>query len=406
MRDVTGRLWTRDFILIWAVHFILSLAFHATMPAFPLLLQDRFGLSGLAMGAAAASYTLSAIMTRPPSGYCLDRFGRRVLYIPSYCLFALVYCLYPLATDAVSVTLIRFSHGAVWGTVMGAANTAAVDLLPSGRQGEGIGYFGLAMILSMAAGPGIGLWALETFGFDVLFNGAALLTLAGFAFALRLRFPVIPRSRQALSLASVFERTSLPASLAVLIFCIPYGAVNNYSGLFARSIPGASTGVFFLLLAVGTGVTRLFSGYVFDRGGPGLIMRYAYAILLAGCLLMVLAGLSPGFGAYCFNAAGLFIGLGYGIAVPVVQAMINALVPAERRGAANSTMMTAFDFGICLGLLTTSSLHWQAGVSGTYAALAGCICVSALIFFLAVLPRYSRDLRDSRRERFPKVSRG
>ena len=50
-------------------------------------------------------------------------------------------------------------------------------------------------------------------------------------------------------------------------------------------------------------------------------MRYAYAILLAGCALMIASGLLP-WGAYCFSAGGLCIGMGFGIAVPVIQAMI------------------------------------------------------------------------------------
>ena len=392
MDGTAERLWTRDFSLIWIAHFLMSLAFHATMPVFPMLLQDRFGLAGIMLGVAAASYTLSAIMLRPPSGYWLDRFGRRNVYLPAYGLFALVYLLYPLVGGTGSIILVRFFHGAVWGAVMGSANTAAVDLLPAKRRGEGIGYFGLSMICSMAAGPGIGLYIVEQFGFDVLFKGSCVLTLVGFAIACTLRFPVIPRSTRGFSLAALFERTSLPASLAVVLFCIPFGAVNNYSALFSRSIPGASSGVFFLFLALGTGVTRLFSGQIFDRGGPALIMRYAYGLLLFGCGLMIASGLSPAWGAACFSAAGLCIGMGFGIAVPVIQAMINALVPPQRRGAANSTMMTAFDLGICCGLLATSHIYAQAGLAVTYTVLFGFICLSAVVFTVLVLPRYSRDL--------------
>lgn len=395
MNKAASRLWTRDFMLIWTAHFLLSLAFHATMPVFPVLLQDRFGLGGIAMGVAAASYTLSAILLRPPAGYLLDRFGRRSVYLPSYCFFALVFLLYPLASDAASITGVRFLHGAVWGVVMGAANTTAVDLLPAQRRGEGIGYFGLAMICSMAAGPGMGLYCVEIFGFDALFQGASALTLAGFAVILALRFPDIPRDNRLFSFTALFEKTSLPASLAVLIFCVPFGAVNNYSGLFSRSIPGASAGAFFLFLAIGTGITRLFSGKIFDRGGPSLIMRSAYAILLAGCALMVASGLLP-WGAACFSAGGLMIGMGFGIAVPVVQAMINALVSPQRRGAANSTMMTAFDLGICLGLLTTSHLYAEVGFSVTYIVLSGCIVFSALVFFLIAMPRYAKDVARAR----------
>ena len=388
------RLWTRDFILIWAAHFLMSLAFHATMPVFPLLLQDRFGLVGWVLGAGAASYTLSAIIVRPPAGYWLDKFGRKLVYLPAFGVFSLIYLIYPLTDGAVSVILVRFFHGAAWGIVMGAANTAAVDLLPAKRRGEGIGYFGLSMICSMAAGPGVGLYIADLFGFDALFGGASLLTLLGFFAACFLRFPSIPRNLQPFSWGALFERTSLPASLAVLLFCIPFGAINNYSGLFSRSVPGASTGVFFFFLALGTGITRLFSGRIFDRGGPALIMCYGYAFLLVGCGLMVVSGIHSAWGAMCFSVAGLCIGMGFGITVPIIMAMINALVLPQRRGAANSTLMTAFDLGICCGLLVTSPIYAHTGLSVTYLVLSGCICLSALVFVFVVLPRYSRTLLD------------
>lgn len=380
------RLWTRPFIQICMAHFALSFAFYASMPVFPLLLQDRFNLAGVALGVIVAAYTASAIMTRPPTGFLLDRFGRRIVYLPAYGLFALVYFLYSSATGPLSVGLARLLHGALWGVTMGAAATAAVDLLPEERRGEGIGYFGLGMILSMAAGPSVGITVAETYGFDALFSASAVLTLGGFALACTLPFPAIPKRAQRFSLLTLLERTSLPASFAVVIFCIPYGAIMNYTSLFARSIPGAFAGTFFFCLAVGTALTRLFSGRVFDKSGPGAVMHLAYLLLILGCVLNV-AAVSPVF----FYAGGFSLGLGYGIAVPVIQAMVNSLIPPERRGAANATMMTAFDLGICIGLVFLS--HFQAGFGwpATYALLAGCMACSWLVFMRLALPAYAAD---------------
>lgn len=238
-------LWTGPFILVSLVHFILNVAFYASMPVFPLLLQDRFHITGLAMGAVVASYTLSAITTRPPTGYCLDRFGRRIIYLPGFFLFGLVYLLYPLADGPLGVTLARFIHGALWGVTMGASATVAVDLLPWQRRGEGIGYYGLGMVLGVATGPALGLWLAEGWGYDFLFRACAGLTLAGFVLLCFVRFPAVPRLQQTFSPGALLEKTSLPASLATLIFCVPFCFMTNYTGLYARSVPGASAGRFF-----------------------------------------------------------------------------------------------------------------------------------------------------------------
>lgn len=381
--DMKPALWTSPFILICLAHFIMTVGFHACMPVFPLFLADRFGLVGIAMGMVVASYTASAIMTRPPTGYCLDRFGRRIVYLPGYFLFGLIYLLYPLADSPLTVGLVRFSHGALWGMTMGAANTAAVDLLPRERRGEGIGYFGLTMVLSMSVGPALGTWLAEWQGYSFMFTAITALNLTGFLILCKIPFPAVPLRAQPFSMRSLLEKSSLPVSFATLVFCIPFSAVMNYSAVFARTLPGASAGIFYLCVAIGTALTRLFTGRLFDHLGPGRIINSGYALSLSGCLMMAAAD-----GPLLFSFAGLVLGLGNGVTLPVFQAMINALVPPQLRGAANATQMTAFDLGICLGLLSISHLQAYFGWSVTYILLAVCVLASGLIFRFVALPRY------------------
>ena len=384
-------LWTLSFTLIFVAHLMMTVGFYATMPVYSLFLEDRFHLEGLVLGVAVACYTATAILARLPAGYCLDKYGRRRIYLGSYLGFGLVYFLYPLAGDVVTVSLARVLHGALWGVTMGAATTAVVDVLPPLRRGEGIGYFGLAMILGMSGGPALGTIVAETFGYNPLFVGVGILTLAGFGVLTLVRFPDVPRTVRPFSPDALLEKSSLPASLATLVFCIPYGVIMNYTGTIARGIPGASAGAFFLMLALGTALSRLRAGAVFDRSGPGGVMVPGYLFLISGYAVLSCAG-----GAVPFMLGALLLGLGYGTAVPVMQALVNAIVPPERRGAANATFMTAFDLGICIGLLSMSHIAVRYGWSATYAVLAGCGLVSALIFRYATLPHYRAARASSR----------
>ena len=380
-------LWTGSFIAICLAHFVMTMGFHACMPMFPLFLADRFHLAGIGVGIIVASYTASAIITRPPTGFCLDRFGRRGIYLSSYCLFALVYLLYPLAEAPYAVALVRFTHGAFWGVTMGAANTAAIDLLPAQRRGEGIGYFGLTMVLGMSVGPALGTYVTEWMGYNFLFRSTAVLTLGGFLFLLQIRFPTIPRRMQPFSLHSLLERSSIPISLSTLVFCIAFSVFMNYAAMFARTLPDASPGMYYLCMAFGTAVTRLISGRRFDQAGPGVIINYGYGLLIVGCIALAVAQ-----GSILFTIGGFLVGLGNGITIPVFQAMINALVPPERRGAANATQMTAFDLGICIGLLSTSHVQSLVGWPMTFLILTGCIFTSACIFHFSAFPKYRKAI--------------
>ena len=123
-------LWTRNFIFICLAHVCMTIAFYANMPVLPLFLKDRLGAEGVVMGLVVASYTASSILSRPVAGFWLDRVGRMILYAPSYLLFGLLFFAYPLAGAIAAITLLRLTHGVLWGAMMGAANTLAVDLIP------------------------------------------------------------------------------------------------------------------------------------------------------------------------------------------------------------------------------------------------------------------------------------
>jgi predicted MFS family arabinose efflux permease len=377
-------LWTRSFATICLAHLTITVGFYSTMPVYALFLEDSFHLQGLTLGVSVAVYTFMAIVSRPPTGYCLDRFGRRTIYLTACALFALNYFLYPLAGGLVSVTLVRMLHGVLWGVAVGAAGTAAVDALPPERRGEGIGYFGFAMILGMSLGPTLGTYVADTWGYHELFIGVGLFNAAGFFLLLTAPFPVVPRSRRPLTLAAMLEKSSLPVSACTLLYCIAYGVIMNYTGMYARTLPGASAGAFFLCLALGTALSRLRSGAIFDSRGPGGVMGLGYALLLAGFVCLAFSG-----NALLFTGSGLVIGMGFGITTPVLQAMINALVPPERRGAANATMMTAFDLGNSLGILGMSWVIAQAGWRATFVGLCLAVLLSLLVFLLIALPRYT-----------------
>ena len=88
--------------------------------------------------------------------------------------------------------------------------------------------------------------------------------------------------------------------------------------------------------------------------------------------------------------SAFLLGLGSGIVFPVFQSMVNNLVPAHRRGAANSTLFSGLDLGIGLGMLITGFLAFTIGLPHTYLIYAALNMV-ALLYFLGIsLPHYQR----------------
>ena len=386
-------LWTRSFILICLAHVCMTIAFYANMPVLPLFLKDRLGAEGLLMGLVVAAYTASAILSRPVAGFWLDRAGRMILYVPSYLLFGLLFFAYPLAGGIAAIALLRLAHGVLWGVMMGAANTLAVDLIPPARRGEGIGLFGLTMTLGMALGPALGLPIAERFGYDGLFVFGGLLVTAGFLLVLKVRAPVVPLEKKPFAARDLLEKTSLPVSLITVIICLPFGVMMNYTALYTQTEVNAASGTFFLILALSMAVSRIVARKTFDQSGPGVAMFRAFVFLLGAQMLQAFTRHEG-----IFYISAVFMGLGYGIASPVLQAMVNTLARPERRGAANATFMTAFDLGICAGIILMGHVQQEFGWGVSHGIEIGCFLAAAVLFWSLCLPHYTRKLKALRAE--------
>ena len=92
------------------------------------------------MGIALSCYTLAALTIRPFSGYLLDTFARKPLYIFAYFIFTSIFAGYIVAGTLAVFIILRVVHGFAFGTVTVSGNTLVIDITPSSRRGEALGY--------------------------------------------------------------------------------------------------------------------------------------------------------------------------------------------------------------------------------------------------------------------------
>jgi MFS family permease len=82
-------LWTASFILIFLSTITIFISFHSMMPTLPIYIQQFGGGTGIA-GLALGSLTLAAVLIRPVTGWALDNYGRKRIYIGGLLIFLLV----------------------------------------------------------------------------------------------------------------------------------------------------------------------------------------------------------------------------------------------------------------------------------------------------------------------------
>lgn len=152
------KLITKNYIEILAANFLLFFGFWLLMPVLPFYLAEVFDANKTTIGAVLSCYTIAALCIRPFSGYLLDTFARKPLYLLAYFTFTAIFGGYLIAGTLTLFILFRIIHGVSFGMVTVSGNTIVIDIMPSSRRGEGLGYYGLANNIAMSIGPMTGLF--------------------------------------------------------------------------------------------------------------------------------------------------------------------------------------------------------------------------------------------------------
>ncbi len=364
----------------------MAVAFYFMVPILPLFLSDNFSATEGQVGLILSFYTIASLLIRPFAGYALDEMGRKGIYVVSLLLFSFIFFGYAWATSIMFILIMRFLHGLTWGSMSSAGSTIAVDLVPLNRRGEGIGIFGLSMTIAMAIGPLIAISITGDGSYNNLFFTAAAFSFSGLLLALFVRVPRIKTLKRKFSIGSLIEKKALPVSINMFFISIPYGGIISFIALYGRSINIESSGMFFLLLALGIAVSRIVSGKSFDRVGPKKICILGIGLLIVG--LIILAMKQNVFG---YHFAAIILGFGFGILMATFQAIANHKVVPEKRGAANSTYLTFFDLGIGFGMLLVGYLIQVLDYSGAFILCAFIEVLALFVFIFFTMPRFRQS---------------
>lgn len=392
------RLVSLSYCLILAANFLLYFGFYMLMPVLPFYLTEVYHTQSSMMGFALSCYTIAALTIRPFSGYLLDTFARKPLYILAYFIFTAIFAGYIVAGALAVFIILRVVHGLAFGTVTVSGNTIVIDITPSSRRGEALGYYGLSNNIAMSIGPMVGLFMHDAgLSFNVLFTASLSSCALGLVCASLVKAPVKPQvKREPISLDRFFLVKGIPAGIDLLLLSIPYGMTTTYVAMYARQIGiTKGTGLFFTLMAVGMAVSRMFSGRQVDKGR--IVAVISFGIYLVCCCFFGLSGCKwlmeniPTVAPYVFFGIALLLGVGFGTMFPAFNTLFVNLAPNSKRGTATSTYLTSWDVGIGAGLLLGGYIGQVSTMNTAYFAGACLTVVSALFFNLKVGPHFEKN---------------
>ena len=407
------RLWNRNYCKVMTANFTLFFAFYMLTPLLPLYLSEHFGATKDMIGLMLSGYTVTALLFRPFSGYFVDTFPRKTVLMISFGAFAIFFAGYLAASTLLLFTIVRTLHGGPFGALTVANSTVAIDVLPSSRRTEGIGYYGLSNNLAMAIAPTVGIWLYQLSGsFDLLFWLALAVACVGMAVDASL--PPSPsikkgndeRQRTKISLDRFFLVRGWLLGLNMVAFGFCFGVLSNYLAIYSKETLGftGGTGTYFMLCSIGLMLSRLQGSRALRQGRVTHNAATGMTISLVGYTLFILMPTlnqftihhSPLTSYIGYYGSALLIGLGNGHMWPAFQNMTICVAPNSKRGTANSTILVSWDAGMGLGILLGGVIAEHLGYNAAFWTVALVNAAGVVTFFAHTRTFFlSRNLNDS-----------
>jgi MFS family permease len=392
------RLWNRNYLKVMTANFALFFAFYLLTPLLPLYLYETFGATKDVIGLVLSGYTIVALLFRPFSGFFVDSFPRKMVLLISYSAFAIFFAGYLTASSLLLFTIVRTLHGGPFGAVTVANSTVAIDVLPSSRRNEGIGYYGLSNNLAMAISPTFALFVYsETHNFQLLFWLAFAVALFGLIVDSTVTLNKVSSSKfqvssSPLRLDRFFLKSGWLIGVNMVFFGFCFGVLSNYLAIYGKQVLGMTggTGAWFMLCSIGLILSRLQGGKALREGKLTQNASEGMVISLVGYTLFILmptlSSLFP-LPSYILHLIGyygsaLLIGLGNGHLWPAFQNMMISVAHHNERGTANSTILVSWDCGMGLGILVGGVIAELLGYSAAFWTVAIINLAGVTLYFV------------------------
>jgi MFS family permease len=342
--------------------FLFNLGQGVLRPTLPLYLQAVFSANYRMVTVIPVVFGMGKWVASLPTGYLLDRVGRRRLMAGGLILIALGDIGSALTAGYGIFLSLRALAGVGWAAFSTVATTTMVDHPASRRRGRAVSLLLMSETLGLLLGSSVGGWLYQ--GFSVaspfLFEAACMLVAAvvvgagALPAASRSAVPRGPRDRRLLGevlrvpgvlLMGLTNAALIAIQTGVLVFLFPLYLVNR-GGLGPEPV-----GLLISLSVLGRLLALWLGGSVSDRWGrlrvliPGLL---GYAALLGSVAFLT----HP----VALGLWSLAIGGTAGFVAALPTALIGDQVPPALQGVAIGWLRTMTDSGQILGPLVMGAL--------------------------------------------------
>lgn len=384
------KLWNLNYWKVMIGNFLLYFSFYLLTPLLPIYLDDQFAADKDIIGIVLSGYVIASLVVRPFSGFLVDTFDRKKVLLICFFLFFILFTGYIGAGTLLFFAIVRTLHGLPFGAVTVANSTAAIDVLPSSRRQEGVGFFGLSNNLAMAISPSVAIWIYDaTHNFSLLFWISLGISLLGFVcvstIKMKKREPVTEKRH--ISLDRFFLTKGWLLAVNILFFGLCWGIMSNYVAIYGKELLNITdgTGLFFMILSGGLFAARILGAKAFAKRDVAVRAAIGVILSLGGYVLFAAVKES-----WAYYSAAALIGLGNGNMYPAFLNMFINIARKDQRGTANSSILTAWDVGMGIGIVLGGFLLEYISYSAAFWGAAVMQLTGTLVFYIFTRNFYRR----------------
>ncbi len=380
------QLWNRQFVLL---NVAVCLAFANIAVFFQYYDYLRsLGMDPRWFGVIIGAFSATALVIRPLVSPFLHP-GNALRWAASAGVAVVVaLLLYGLVRGPWSMLLVRIFHGGAHVVMASALMAALIVHIPKENSGQAFGIISIATLLPYAlVPPVVGGLTDRLGGYDHvlwLFGGIMVLM-----------FPLLASAKSGRSTeecatgnsrlrgGEIMDNLKDPRIvlilLAMLFFFSGYALVFFYLSGYGKSVGIAGVGLFFTLSTVGEIGVRFLAGSLFDKTNKAILAAWSLVIVSIGYVLL---GNRPS--TTVFFSLGLFLGLGWGVIMPVLNGLIFDVSSPRYRPFNTNLGMQMFQGGFFIGPFIGGAILSVAGFQWVFHACAGLgLAAAGMAFLLA-----------------------
>jgi len=358
----------------------IFMSFQMLIPTLPPYIKS-IGASGTEIGLVTALFSIGAVLSRPFIGFMLEYRTRKPLVLIGALMLLLITFLYPLSQVVIIFLAFRLLHGLAWGWSTTVNGTAAVDVVPNSRLGEGMGYFGLSITIGMIIAPSLGIFLYQVTSFENLVYISGVLGLIALLLLASVHYQtpdqVLKTKKEDLKftyLGSLVEKSGWFPAVLTLLISLGYGSIVTFIVIFGEERGIEQIFLFYLFNAIFASLSRPVAGKWFDQKGPIGLVILTISITFAGMWVLSFAHSDM-----MIAVAGVLFGIGFGSLIPTLQSWTLSMTPPNRRGVANGMFFSSIDLGIGISGLVFGILAQYVELGALFQISSGFIVIALIL---------------------------